>query len=139
LVVVLTIAAVGLGIATFSFGSYLARTSARRAAQVFSRDLAQARAFATRSRESVTVVFLEDSLSYTVDSEGGRNLARRRFGGSDEITLTDLDLELDGDTVRFDMRGLAELPGIGTASFRAGADEYEVRFNGTGVSRMVRR
>lgn len=135
---VMVIASVGLGIATISFGSYLARTSSRRAAQVFSRDLAQARAFATRSREAVTVRFMEDSLAYRVESAGGRDLVSRRFGGDDGITLTSMDLELEGDSVRFDPRGLAALPGLGSATFTAGGQVYAVRFNGIGVSRLVR-
>jgi prepilin-type N-terminal cleavage/methylation domain-containing protein len=137
--VVLAIAAVMLGISGLYMTGYLTRSSARRAAQVFSRDLAQARSFATRSREGVTIRFVEDSLSYRVESDGGRLLAWRRFQPQDEVTLSELDLELDGDTLRFDPRGLASLPGLGAAVFSAGANRYEVRFNGTGTSRVEAR
>lgn len=138
--VVLVIAAVALGISGMFFTGFLSRNSARRAAQIFSRDLAQARSFSTRSREAVTVYFREDSLSYRVESEGGRLLVRRQFQPEDELSLSLVDLELDGDTLRFDGRGLAELPGaVGTAAFGAGADVYEVRFNGTGTSRVAPR
>lgn len=136
---VLVIVAVGLGVATLYLTSFLGQTSARRAAQVFSRDLAQARAFATRSREGVTVRFFEDSMVYRVQSEGGRLLVRRSFQAGDDIPLSALDLELVGDSVRFDARGLAAIAGLGTAAFAAGADVYEVRFNGTGASRVAPR
>lgn len=136
---VLFIIAIGLGIATFYLTSFLGQASARRAAQVFSRDLAQARSFATRSRESVTVRFHEDSLVYRIESEGGRLLIRRSFTADDDIPLSAVDLELLGDSIRFDARGLAPVTGIGTGAFTAGAEVYEVRFNGTGASRVARR
>ena len=139
LVVVLTIAGVSLGISVYFFSSFLSQSASRRAAQVFSRDLAQARAFATRSREAVTVRFFEDSLVYRVDSEGGRELIRRAFESGEEIPLTSLDLELAGDTLHFNAQGLANVPGLGTAAFVAGSNTYEVRFNGTGSSRVLPR
>jgi len=135
----LTIVAVSLGMASFFLTGFLGRASARSAAQLFSRDLAQARAFASRSREPVTIYFREDSLAYRLEAEAGRVLVRRRFQGGDEIALTELDLELAGDSVRFDGRGLAELPGVGTAVFVAGGDSYAVRFNAAGASRVAPR
>lgn len=137
--VMLMVVAVSLGTAGFFLVGLTGRASARSAAQIFSRDLAQARAFATRSREAVTVYFREDSLAYRVESEGGRILLRRSFGEGDDISLTGVDLELAGDSVHFSARGLADVPGLGTAAFRAGAETYEVRFNGTGVSRVSPR
>lgn len=139
LTVVLVIVGLMLSMAGFFLTAYLGRASSRRAAQLFSRDLAQARAFAARSREPVTVRFHEDSLAYTVEARSGRTLARRRFQPQDEISLSALDLELSGDTLHFDGRGLADLPGLGAAAFTAGVDVYEVRFNGTGTSRVVAR
>lgn len=137
--VMLVVVAVSLGTAGFFLTGFLGRASARSAAQLFSRDLAQARAFATRSREPVTVRFQEDSLAYRVESLGGRVLVRRRFQDGDEISLSGVDLQTPGDSVHFSARGLAELPGLGTAAFSAGAEVYEVRFNGTGTSRVARR
>lgn len=134
--VMLVVVAVSLGTAGFFLSGFLGRASARSAAQLFSRDLSQARAFATRSREPVTVYFLEDSLAYRVQSEGGRVLVQRHFREGGDIALSGLDLELTGDSVHFSARGLADVPGLGTAAFIAGSDVYEVRFNGTGASRV---
>ena len=137
--VMLLIVAVSLGTAGFFLSGFLGRASARSAAQLFSRDLAQARAFATRSREPVTVYFEEDSLAYRVEARAGRVLVRRRFQAGDEIPLSIVDLELNGDSVHFNAQGLADLPGLGTAAFAAGDEIYEVRFNGTGTSRVASR
>jgi prepilin-type N-terminal cleavage/methylation domain-containing protein len=138
--VVLAIAAVGLGMSGFFFSSFLSRTAARRAAQVFSRDLAEARAFSARSREWVVVRFREDSLAYEVESQGGRNLVRRRFQRGEDIPLSGLDLELAGDSVLFNAQGLADLSGdLGRAAFVSGSTVYEVRFNATGSSRVAPR
>jgi len=137
--VMLVVVAVTLGIAGFFLTDFLGQTAARSAAQIFSRDLAQARAFATRSREPVTVYFVEDSLAYRVQSDAGRVLVRRRFQDGDDIALSSVDLELAGDSVHFSAQGLADIPGLGTAAFSAGPDTYEVRFNGTGTSRVASR
>jgi prepilin-type N-terminal cleavage/methylation domain-containing protein len=140
LTVVLAIAAVSIGLGGSYLIGFLGKASARNAAQVFSRDLAQARSFATRSREAVTVRFLEDSLVYRVQSAGGRVLAVRRFGQGQEVVLSQLDLELAGDSLAFSSQGLSVLPsGTGTAVFVSGDETYEVRFNGTGRSRIGTR
>lgn len=140
LTVVLMIVAVTLGVGGLYLTGFLGKASARRAAQIFSRDLAQARSFASRGREPVTVTFDEDSLLYRVRSEGGRTLATRWFGPGQDVVLSQLDLELDGDTLHFNAQGLSVLPsGIGAAAFIAGEETYEVRFNGTGRSRVAPR
>lgn len=139
MLVVLVIASVGLGISVFTFSGMLGRSAARGAAQVFSRDLAQARSYAARSRAGVAIVFDEDSLGYRVTVDTGFELARRSFREKEDLPLSAIDLELAGDSVRFDHRGLAELSGLGTASFAAGSVVYEVRFNGTGTSRIAER
>lgn len=137
LVVVLAIVAVTISVGGLYLTGFLGRSSARQAAQIFSRDLAQARAFASRSREPVTVRFDEDSLLYRVQSQGGRILATRWFSSGQDIVLTDVDLEVDGDSILFNAQGLTPLPsGLGSAAFSAGEEVYEVRFNGTGRSRV---
>ena len=139
MLVVLVIASVGLGIAVFTFSGTLGRSAARGAAQIFSRDLAQARSYAARSRAGVAIVFDEDSLGYRLTVDTGAELLRRRFGEGDDLPLSAIDLELAGDSVRFDNRGLADVPGLGKAAFTAGSVVYEVRFNGTGASRIAER
>jgi prepilin-type N-terminal cleavage/methylation domain-containing protein len=140
LTVVLALAAVTIGVGGGYLIGFLGKASARSAAQVFARDLSQARSFASRSREAVTVRFFEDSLLYRVESAAGRVLAVRRFDEDQDVVLSRVDLELTGDSVLFSPQGLAVLPsGVGAAVFVAGEDIYEVRFNGTGQSRLGTR
>lgn len=142
ILVVLVIAAIGTGIAVSSFGLFQARASARGAAQTFSRDLAQARAWARRSNEPVTVNFDETAgaLRYTVVGSAGDTIADRRFGAGGEIRLDSIQLGMEGDTLRFGASGIADLstasPVAPTANalFFAGARSYRVRFNASGSS-----
>lgn len=138
--VVLVLAAVLLTLAASAFAGYQSRSSAQRAAQVFSRDLALARASARRLREPVAIRFYETSMWYTVTMEGGQELVRRRFASGSEIVLSVVDLEISGDSLRFDAGGVAALPATtGTALFQAGSSQWEVEFNALGAARVAER
>ncbi len=141
ILVVLVITAIGLSIAVSSFGLFQARASARGAAQYFSRDLTQARAWARRSHEWVAVRFDEDAADrrYVIVAEGGDTLADRRFVSGQDIKLDSLNLSMDGDTLRFNASGVIDLSGAdpsgatALAYFHAGSRTYRVRFNATGA------
>jgi len=144
LIVVLTLSAVMLSIVAISFTAYMTRTSAHRAAQVFARDLVLARSTAMRGRETVVIRFYEASRWYeiaTVDS--GKEVVRRRLGVNGDIELSGVTLDLAGDTVFFDSRGMADLTGamgpLGSATFSSGSVTYEVSFNSMGASRIERK
>jgi prepilin-type N-terminal cleavage/methylation domain-containing protein len=141
LTIVLVIAALTMAVAASVFSSYQARTSARRAAQVFQRDLTLARSSAMRARDAVTVLFDEDSLLYSVASQGGRTYMTRHFGPTWDLNLTEIDLDIPGDSVVFNSRGVADLRHRSTreAVFAAGETEYVVTFNAMGASRLEQR
>lgn len=142
LTVVLVLASVMMSIAAITFGAYQTRTAARRAAQIFSRDLTLARSSALRTREPVIVRFYESSRWYSVATRSGQTLVRRRYGGGGDFTLSGLDLEISGDSVVFTGRGVVDLSGVvglGKASFTSGATTYESAFNATGASRIAER
>ncbi|MDT8368858.1 MAG: GspH/FimT family pseudopilin [Longimicrobiales bacterium] len=142
LTVVLLIAAVLTAISVIAVSSVQTRAAARSAAQHFSRDLAQARSWARRTNEAVTITFDEraDSLVYTVVGAGGDTLSRRPFRNGGEIRLDSFDLLMAGDTLRFEADGIASLAGAqppgpyGVARFVAGPVVYFVHFNATGGS-----
>jgi prepilin-type N-terminal cleavage/methylation domain-containing protein len=135
MVVVLLIATTLLAVAAVSFTDYNERTSARRAAQVFARDLTLARSMAVRGRETVTIRFNESGMWYTVTTAGGRELARRRFGSAGDVPLSAVNLDLTGDSLRFSARGVGTLSGtLGSAVFTAGNVAYQVQFNSLGAS-----
>jgi prepilin-type N-terminal cleavage/methylation domain-containing protein len=136
MVVVLVIASVLLAIAAATFSEYNERTSARRAAQVFARDLGMARSMAVRGRETVTVKFDEGGKWYSVTTATGRQLALRRFGTTREVSLSAISIDMTGDSVQFSARGAAYLSGatLGNAVFTAGDIAYKVQFNSMGAS-----
>ena len=143
LLVVLSIAAIGFAFAGLVFNSYFERVSAQRAAQVFAQDLTLARNWAVRSREPVVLRFYESSLWYEVEAESsGTEVARRRFGGTGDIGLAGVALDIPGDSVVFDSRGIADLSGapgpLGIATFSSGAVTYTVSFNSMGASKIDR-
>jgi prepilin-type N-terminal cleavage/methylation domain-containing protein len=143
LAVVLLISGIGLTFALLSFGGYFQRVSAERAAQVFAQDLTLARSFAVRSREPVVIRFYEASLRYEVEAQStASEIATRRFGVNADIDLSGIALDMPGDSVLFDVRGIADLSGgggpLGTASFSSGDVTYTVSFNSMGASKIDR-
>lgn len=143
LLVVLTITAIGLTFAGLSFTSYFERVSAERAAQVFAQDLTLARDWAVRSREPVVIRFYEGSLWYQVEAQASATeVARRRFGLNADIDLSAVTLDMSGDSVVFDSRGMADLSTaggpLGTATFSSGAVSFTVSFNSMGASKIDR-
>ena len=136
----LVLAAVMLSIAGSVFSKYQERVSARRAAEIFARDLTMARAMAVRSREVVTVRFNESGLIYTVTTASGRQLANRRYNSAaGDVRLSAMDLALSGDTLAFSSRGIGSMTGsaLGSATFRAGKITYRVQFNTMGAAKMA--
>jgi len=131
-------------IAVVALSSTQSRAAARGAAQHFAADLRQARAFARRSNEAVTITFDEtaDSLHYLIVGASGDTLVDRRFRSGFDIRLDSFDLRMAGDTLRFGSDGIAALDGAqpaaetATARFVAGAVTYVVRFNATGEGRV---
>lgn len=136
--VVLTIAGIVLSMTLVNFGSFAAKTAARSAAMTFGRDLAQARAFALRSREGVTIRFERDSVLYRIESDNGSLVASGLFGSGSDYTLDSLDLSVRGDTIRFSKDGVIDMDALrislASALFSAGDITYEVQFNATGSS-----
>ncbi|MSR35220.1 MAG: prepilin-type N-terminal cleavage/methylation domain-containing protein [Gemmatimonadetes bacterium] len=135
---VLLIAVTLLSIVTVTFSGYNERTSARRSAQVFARDLTMARSMAVRGRETVTITFYVSTKWYKVTTASGRELARRRFGSTQELNLSAVTLDLGGDSVQFSTRGVGNLGAatLGTAIFTAGDVAYQVQFNSMGASKV---
>jgi prepilin-type N-terminal cleavage/methylation domain-containing protein len=141
LTVVVSISAIVLTMGTLAFSGYFQRNSARSAAQVFAQDLVAARSFSIRSQERVVIRFYESGLWYEVSSQSTlTEIARRRFGTNADIDLSAVTLDVDGDTLVFSSRGIADMSGVsgslGTATFSSGAVTYTVSFNGMGTSKI---
>lgn len=141
LTIVLFLSALLLGYAGLTFSGYFHRTSAQRAAQIFARDLTLARETALRSRRPVVIRFDTDSLWYAVvEASSGTEIVKRRFGSNGDIGLSAIDLQMGGDSVAVDSRGVVDLSnaagGLGEASFSMGASTYVVYFNSMGASKV---
>jgi Tfp pilus assembly protein FimT len=133
--VVIVIGLILIALAISAFSRANTRMSARRAAQVFARDLALSRSMAVRGREKVTIRFYESAKWYSVTTSTGRTLATRRFGTGRDVNLSALDLATTGDSLVFSTRGVGTLSGsLGTATFTAGTTTYQVSFNAIGAS-----
>jgi len=141
LAVVLVLAGLMLGMAGLTFSDYFKRTSALRAAQVFVQDLTLARSTAVRTRAPVVIRFYESSRWYEVESQESEvELVRRRFGANADIDLSAITLDMTGDSLVFNARGMADLSGaagaLGTATFSSGAVTFTVSFNSMGASKV---
>lgn len=143
MVIVLFLLSVSMAAAAGVFATYQTRTAAHRAAQAFAMDLSLARTSAVRRREAMVVDFNEAGLSYVIRSESGDTLRSRAFGLADDIPLSSIDLQLSGDSLVFDTRGVGDLSGagssVGVARFIAGATVYDVLFNALGAAKIDRR
>ena len=141
--ILFTLFTITLGLASAVFSSYQSRTAAQRAAQVFAMDLSLARTNAVRGRAVVIVDFDEAGGSYVIRLESGDTILRREFGRDDDIPLDSVNLQLTGDSLVFDARGVGDLSGsgspLGTASFAAGVNVYDVSFNVMGASKVDSR
>ena len=134
---------IAMALTSVVFSGYQARTAAQRAAQVFAMDLSLARTSAVRGREAVIVDFDEAGMSYCIRLESGDTIVERQFGRDDDIPLDLLNLQLTGDSLVFNARGVGDLSGsgssLGIASFAAGETIYDVSFNVMGASRLDAR
>ncbi len=142
LAVVLVLAGVTLGMTSGGLSRYNQKIAAQRAAQLFVRDLSLARAHAVRGREPVVIRFSESSRWYSITSmTTGRELLRRRFDTDADIGLAAIDLQIPGDSIFFTSRGILSNVGgpLGTATFSATVETYEVSFNIMGASRVGKR
>ena len=143
LVVVMLLLSLSLAAAAGVFSAYQARTATQRAAQVFALDISLARTMAVRSRETVIIDFDESQVTYLVRSESGDTIVKREFSQTDEIRLDSIDLQLTGDSLVFNSRGVGDLSGagssLGVARFFAGDTGYDVSFNGVGASKVDKR
>jgi len=138
--VALAVLSVSLVLVSQIYARFLDRSTARRSAQLFARDLSLARANSIQIRGSVVIRFIESDLYYVVENDRGRELARRDFGTSGDLTLSTLDLATPGDSVVFDGTGLLDTSALGgalgTATFGAQGATYTVSFNASGASRV---
>ena len=141
ILVAVVVVSVVLGLGVQGFRMYAQDTAPRRSAELFTRDLSFARSQALRQRQPVVVRFLPGELTYRVEVASGEALLRRNFGEGAQVRLSEIGLELDGDSVAFDARGVATLDGginsLGVARFQAGSRVYSVEFNSLGSTRVV--
>ena len=138
LLVVMALVAITLAITQQVYDRYQERTATRRAAKLFGLDLSLARSAAVQGRRRAVIRFDEAGRSYEVRSN--RLLLRRSFGPGSDAPLESIDLELPGDSVAFNARGMADLGGVpgslGRAVFYAGETSFAVSFNALGASRV---
>lgn len=144
LVVAMAIIVVITTLAGLSAVRYVERSTAKGAAQLFAQDLRAARGLAVRSQETVVLHFDEDGRWYRVErASTSEEILRRRFSGrGTDSELTLMTLDVTGDSLVFDARGLLKLSGAeaatARASFSSGASTYTVSFNGMGASKIDR-
>ena len=134
MLVTLILYTITLGLAFSMFSGYQSRTAAQRAAQVFAMDLSLARTSAVRGREVAIVDFDETGGRYFIRLESGDTLVERQFGRDDDIALDSINLQLTGDSVAFDARGVGDLSGSASA---LGLPVLAHTYQGTLESRLL--
>lgn len=140
LLVVMGIVAITLTLGIQAFSSYSDENAAQRAGEIFTRDLGLTRSTAVRERQSVSLCLQVDSMQYEISTAAGRRVATRQFGEGSPHRLSGMELNLAGECVTFDRRGLADLTGapspVGTLELRSNSATSIVTFNAMGVTRV---
>lgn len=140
LLVVMGIVAITLTLGIQAFSSYSDQNAAQRAGELFTRDLGVTRSTAVRERQPVRLCLQVDSMQYQIITAAGRSVATRQFGEGSPHRLSGMELDLSGECVTFDRRGLADLSGassaVGTLELRSNSATAIVTFNAMGVTRV---
>ncbi|MEX2527683.1 MAG: prepilin-type N-terminal cleavage/methylation domain-containing protein [Gemmatimonadota bacterium] len=143
LLVVMSIVAITLTLGIQAYSSYSDQNAAQRAGEMFTRDLGVTRSTAVRERQSVSLCLQVDSMRYEIVTAAGRSVAIRHFGEGSPHRLSGMELNLTGECVIFDRRGLADLTGasgaVGTLELRSNSATSLVTFNAMGVTRVEAR
>lgn len=139
MLIALTLIAVATAIGASALRSYYQTTISRRAASVIAGDIAVTRSAAVKLGRNVSLVAREDSLSYVIRSDSGTVLyPRRSFDTESELPLTSLDVQLDGDSMTFNPRGILISGGTRRIDVAVSSPGMRVEFNVLGRTRIVR-
>ena len=138
MLIALTIIAVTMAIGASALRAYYETTISRRAASVIAGDIAVTRSAAIKLRRNVSLVANEDSLSYVIRSDSGTVLyPRRSFDLGSELPLNSLDVQLDGDSMTFNPRGILISGGTRRIDVARSSRGMRVEFNILGRARIV--
>lgn len=105
------VAAVGYG----AFTQYNEATIANRASRVLAGDIALTRAYAVQRRENVSLKADEADRRYVIRTPAGDTFGIGSFTANSDMPLTTLDVEVTGDSLTFDSRGLLVIPPASSA------------------------
>lgn len=117
LLIVLSIVSLSLLIANNSYATFRESSALNRAARVVAADASLARSYAIRNRTSVALVANEAERSYVIRDASGDVYLNRTFDAASEMALTSLEVNLPGDSIAFNSRGMLAL---GTATIDVG-------------------
>lgn len=138
LLIVLTIAAVVLGVGTNSYREFTEAQIAAKAARQVAGDVTLTRSYAIRRRSNVSLVADEATRSYVIRDAAGQVLLGRSYAAGSDLPLTSLDVATSGDSLTFNSRGLL----VGLAAAEIDLARYErsatVETNALGRNRIVR-
>ena len=139
MLIALTLIAVATAIGASALRTYYETTVSRRAAGVIAGDIAVTRSAAVKLGRNVSLVAREDSLSYVIRSDSGTVLyPRRSFDTESELPLTSLDVQLNGDSMTFNPRGIMISGGTRRIDVAVSSRGMRVEFNVLGRTRIVR-
>jgi prepilin-type N-terminal cleavage/methylation domain-containing protein len=122
-----------------AFKQWTEANTVEKAARVVAADVALTRQHAIQRRESVSLVADEANQAYEIRTSGGVVLLRRQFDAANELPLTLLDVQLPGDSVAFNSRGLVSNAGVARIDVGRLGRTQQVNFNALGRTRIQRQ
>lgn len=137
LLIVLSIVSLSLLIANSSYTTFREASVLNRAARVVAADVGLARSYAIRNRTSVALIATESNRSYIIrETGGGTTYLTRVFDNSSDMPIDVLNVQMPGDSIAFNERGLMSVFGTANVDVERNGAGRRVQVNAVGRWRV---
>lgn len=137
LLIVLSIVSLSLLVANSSYSTFRESSTLNRAARVVAADVSLARSHAIRNRTSVALVATEATRSYVIRDAAGTVYLNRVFESTSEMPLDLLNVQMSGDSIVFNSRGLMAILGSANIDIERNGVGRRVALNAIGRWRIT--
>lgn len=137
LLIVLSIVSLSVLIANSSYSTFRESSTLNRAGRVVAADVGLARSQAIRTRSSVALVATEATRSYVIRDGAGTVYLTRMFDNSSEMPLGLLNVQMPGDSIVFNSRGMMAVLGTANIDIERNGGGRRVTVNAIGRWRIT--
>ncbi len=121
LMIAIVVAGILLALGFAGYREFNEAITVRKAAKTLASDLALTRSFAIQRRANISMVINETDRSYVIRARDGTALVGRSFDAASGLGLERMVLDVAGDSITFNSRGLL----VGASSVQVGVGRGE--------------